>query len=217
VDPVRRLEVRRQPAVHRQHGRREQVHWLAPAAQQVLDRLSSSSPASPRLRPQCPLSSSIRWSKYPTYSALMGSAGFTNRSGTHAAKRSVVHAAAAPYRTAATPAVTKLLAMRMPLPHGPHPPVPGDPLHGRRQGGRVEEESTAAPALARVLSASVAMATPASGPPARRGSGSAAPARSPGPAFAATVPWTPARKRDLPSRCRFAEPFLAMVPRKATT
>jgi hypothetical protein len=123
VDPVRRLEVRRQPAVHRQHGRREQVHWLAPAAQQVLDR-------APRRQP--PHGSGPNVLDLP-------------RSGSRSFPRSCL--------TRRSPAI-------------------------RSTGARVEEESTAAPALARVLAASVAMATPASGPPARRGS--AAPSPQPG-------------------------------------
>ncbi|WVZ69054.1 LOW QUALITY PROTEIN: hypothetical protein U9M48_017904, partial [Paspalum notatum var. saurae] len=157
----------------------------------------------------------------------MGSAGFTNRFGTHAASAANDASCTPPpplCRTAATPAVTKLWAMRMPCFSRRWSPIRST---GADTNGALKRNvgSTAAPALTRFLAPSVAMAEPSEWPASQTRP------CCPATAAAATVSCMAcmaARKRDLPSsplrsswrsssRSRFAEPFLVMVPRKATT
>ncbi|CAL4974338.1 unnamed protein product [Urochloa decumbens] len=146
VDPVRRLEVRRRPSVHRQHGRREQVQRLAPAAsallpdaeQQVLDGVPRREPtdgAGPdglHLPPVVEVPHVLgadgvrrvheqirhpRRQRRERRLAAGGAASSLLQDGRHARRDEAAGDADAL----------------------PHPPVP-DPLHRRRHERRVEEE-----------------------------------------------------------------------------
>jgi hypothetical protein len=142
VDPVRRLEVRRRPAVHRQHGRREQVQRLAPAApladaeQQVLDRVPRRQP------PHCAGPDSLHLPAVVEVPHVLRADGVrrvheqVRHPRRQRRERRVVHAAATPLQERRHARGDEAVGDADAL---PHPPVP-DPLHGRRHERRVEEE-----------------------------------------------------------------------------